>query len=401
MGVHGSGDGSIKLPNDWQDENQRGKQLAAKPLFGTASPGAGDQRSTLAAWMTSADNERFTKVIANRLWALTMGSGLVEPIDDWRDDSEGSVPELLPVLEEIMVAVDYDLQDFLRILARTEAYSWATAPMEISQGTAWQPTGRPLVRLSAEELYDSLLSLVIPAVDERRLPRQEDWQERFDAINGRDAQGLVDLVSEITTLDEQRRAIGPKGKELRSQLRKAQNRKDEAAVRSIRKELRKLNEEGTAIRQRLSELRVPSNQRFSFNKKAKTGPWAGFEEHLVRAAELPQPAPADHPLALFGQGERELIGDGHRKPNVTQVLVLLNGLIDQQVLRPDGYLAKDLLATDDPDERIRRAFLGLLGRPPRPHETAACRPLLADDLNVGSADLVWALINSREFLFLP
>ena len=35
-----------------------------------------------------------TKVIANRIWKKIFGRGLVEPIDDWRDDTVASIPEL-------------------------------------------------------------------------------------------------------------------------------------------------------------------------------------------------------------------------------------------------------------------------------------------------------------------
>ena len=38
------------------------------------------------------------------------GRGLVEPVDDWRDDTEASIPELLDHLEKLMVRVDYDLR---------------------------------------------------------------------------------------------------------------------------------------------------------------------------------------------------------------------------------------------------------------------------------------------------
>ena len=50
--------------------------------------------------MTAPGNPRFTKVIANRLWKKTMGVGLFEPVDDLKDDTTASNPELMEYLTE-------------------------------------------------------------------------------------------------------------------------------------------------------------------------------------------------------------------------------------------------------------------------------------------------------------
>lgn len=42
-----------------------------------------DQREQVAALLTAPQNERFTQVMANRIWQRFMGRGLVEPLDDW------------------------------------------------------------------------------------------------------------------------------------------------------------------------------------------------------------------------------------------------------------------------------------------------------------------------------
>ena len=47
---------------------------------------------------------------------------LVEPIDDWRDDTVASIPELLDHLEQLMVRVDYDLREFQRVLFQARAF---------------------------------------------------------------------------------------------------------------------------------------------------------------------------------------------------------------------------------------------------------------------------------------
>ena len=58
------------------------------------------------------------------------GRGLVEPVDDWRDDTIASIPELLEQLEKLMVRVDFDLKEFQRILFQVKAFENA-APVYV------------------------------------------------------------------------------------------------------------------------------------------------------------------------------------------------------------------------------------------------------------------------------
>ena len=59
--------------------------------------------------------------------------------------------------------------------------------------------------------------------------------------------------------------------------------------------------------------------------------WKGYGGNLVRASELPSPAPRGHFLRLFGQSDRESVQNGHQDPVLTQVLALLNGPIFNQI----------------------------------------------------------------------
>ena len=45
------------------------------------------------------------------MWKKVFGRGLVEPADDWRDDTVASIPELMDHLESLMVRVNFDLKN--------------------------------------------------------------------------------------------------------------------------------------------------------------------------------------------------------------------------------------------------------------------------------------------------
>jgi hypothetical protein len=76
----------------------------------------------------------------------------------------------------------------------------------------------------------------------------------------------------------------------------------------------------------------------------------------------------------------------------------LLGLLDRQ----DGWLHRiaDSDSEVDADKYIREAHLRTFGRPPTDSESANARDYLAqaDDPVAGLRDLLWALLNSREFL---
>ena len=123
---------------------------------------ASDSREWLAAIVTSAKNERFAEVIANRLWHRYLGRGLVEPMDDWTD-AEPSHPRLLQFLAKELVTHDYDLKHVARLILNSQTYQRQTlADAEAdevgSEKEAWFAAATRR-RLTAEQLFDSLFAI--------------------------------------------------------------------------------------------------------------------------------------------------------------------------------------------------------------------------------------------------
>ena len=76
----------------------------------------------LASELPTAQNALFRKNIANRLWFLMMGRGLVHPLDLHHSDNPPSHPELLDLLASEIVAHQYDIKWMLRQLALSQTY---------------------------------------------------------------------------------------------------------------------------------------------------------------------------------------------------------------------------------------------------------------------------------------
>jgi hypothetical protein len=122
---------------------------------------ANNPREKLAVLLTDARNERFAQVLVNRLWKRFFGSGIVEPVDDW-ETAKPSHPELLAWLGREFASHDYDLKHITRLILNSQAYQRAVRP---DDGTANKPETRVFAasmrrRLTAEQLVDSLFLAV-------------------------------------------------------------------------------------------------------------------------------------------------------------------------------------------------------------------------------------------------
>ncbi len=134
-----------------------------------------DQRERLGLQLTSPLNDRFAKVLANRVWQRLMGRGLVEPVDDWEAEStESSHPELLEYLASELVGNGYDLKHLTRVIMQSHAYQRESrGPAAGSDKFFASPVRR---RLAAEQIVDSLLT--IAGKDPRAEPLTMDPEGR-------------------------------------------------------------------------------------------------------------------------------------------------------------------------------------------------------------------------------
>jgi hypothetical protein len=94
----------------------------AKPTSKVRGVPTYSRRVQLAKAMVAADNVDFRRNIVNRLWALMIGRGLVEPLDIRHSENPPSHPEVLKLLADEFQKHNYDVRWVLRELALTETY---------------------------------------------------------------------------------------------------------------------------------------------------------------------------------------------------------------------------------------------------------------------------------------
>ena len=507
-----------KLPHDYQYDNARPKSVVwPETPFGPTVAIDPRKRKTddphpsaaFAHWMTSPDNPRFTKVIVNRLWKKVMGYGLIEPVDEFRDETAASHPELLDFLEQRFVALDYDIQRFLRILYSTRTYQRATHTEDVTPGLPYYFPGPLLRRMSAEQIWDSMLAMIIDDPDspspemelfgERRLTTTE-WIAR--AVYDQDPADLLAGTLEIAALQ---RKLAKEIQAVQTQLAEAREDGDaekinaaQRAVAGVRRQLQEYVAEriyrrgleqkielvssgatsvesaetpgeaafltelaallerepdflaksgigsspsskasdgkllaidmsksrtkgagygGTLMEDVIRQVMAPRYQEMRANNEERQQrerrEWGvdtprekqiynKFEDsrrRLVRAADLPSPAPNGHFLREFGQSDREVINNESDHASITQALELLNGSTINALGSQFSVLRRDLQSAENGRDAIRIIYQTMLSRDPGEDEIQL---LLNAQRNgdTSATGIVWALLNTRQFLFI-
>ena len=117
-------DRQLRLPKDYQYDDVKPNSLVTpKTIFGQRAEPLDSEspRQAFAAWLTSSENPRFARVIANRLWKKVMGLGLIEPVDNI-EGATASNSELLDFLAREMIRMRFNMKQYLRMLLNTDVY---------------------------------------------------------------------------------------------------------------------------------------------------------------------------------------------------------------------------------------------------------------------------------------
>ncbi len=142
---------------------EAGDEIAPRWSLGTIGPDAlpaeimpkdATSRDRLAALITWPGNNRFARVLVNRVWAVRTGRAFVEPIDDWDVKTARRFPEAMEALALDFMRNGYDLKRLERLIFNSAYYQAAVVPDD-SDKALLGPARRGL---SAEQLVDSLFA---------------------------------------------------------------------------------------------------------------------------------------------------------------------------------------------------------------------------------------------------
>lgn len=116
------------------------------------------RRLQLAERLPRPETQGFSRNIANRLWALMLGRGIVQPLDLRHAANPPSHPELLERLERWLVEHRYDIKAMLREIALSQTYQRSSVlPADVRELPDDAFAVAQLRGLTAEQLGWSIL----------------------------------------------------------------------------------------------------------------------------------------------------------------------------------------------------------------------------------------------------
>lgn len=343
-----------------------GEQTSFEPRFlfpdmGSAKAISADesltQRQKIAKMMTDKENPYFARMTVNRVWKAMFGRGLVEPAEDL-EGSQGYHPLLLSFLAQDFIAAGWDIRHLVRAIVYSRAY----------QRSSQRPTSQK-----------------DPAREFERLQGSKDEAAREKASLA--AQQEVWLFARASL-----RPLSPK-QIVASLLRLTDQEPAEARLAQWRKD---------------DDKDEKKDEKMGAGKDPKSDPKSDPKKDEKKAPNMDAYNNAFN--ALYRTFD-DLYGDEEVNGNpdafdgtVPQALTLFNGRQINDLVKPkkDSLLWHTIYDRGVSEKTmIHNLFMIVLSRPPSSTETR----LFGSYFKKGGAqkietaeDLIWALINSSDFL---
>jgi hypothetical protein len=376
---------TLKLPHDYKYKDAKPYD-AVKPKLITWSPsdrsspaykaGAGKKnneeklRESFSAWLTHPENPRFAMSIANRMWKRAFGVAVQEPVTNIDDPKNSNNPELLIHLAAEMKRLKFDMKKFMEVVYNTQTYQRQATTDAVPMGEPYYFQGPLLRRMSAEQAWDSYMALVLG--------------ENADSYK----RPLEDLYSRSIDMDLTNPKLDAKTMVLKY-----------AAYKGMGEKMKGMMEKGGLDDADMMMDGKGAMAEGDTKMGNKTLTFGGMT--LRRAAEIEQPARAGHFLTEFGQSQRTLIDGGMKNGSVPQVLMMMNGAAQEMLTSTQSLVLRRTGTLATQPEKIESVFLSVLSRRPSAEEQKMADGVIGANATAENyADLVWALINTREFMFV-
>lgn len=149
--------------SDLNNPAAKGKRMEPKFFLTSATPKTGlddlDRRELFSQYLTSAQNEWFSKAFVNRMWAELTGHGFYSPVDDMGPDRTAVNPEVLELLSKQFAAHGYDIRWLMQTIALTATYQRQIQPVDESGKTPPFVAASP-TRLRGDQVFQAFTTAV-------------------------------------------------------------------------------------------------------------------------------------------------------------------------------------------------------------------------------------------------
>jgi hypothetical protein len=342
-----------------------------------------DPRVDLMDWLRSEDNRFFAPAFVNRVWASYFHAGIVNPPDDLSLANPPSNKALLDHLARGFVASGFDMKWVHREIANSRTYQLSWQPNATNAGDERNFSRAVPRRLPAEVLYDAVQQAT--SSDEEIANLQSNVRERAIAIPGSgNRAGRARTSAYALTIfgRSTRESNCDCDRSMESSLlQTVYLHNDQEVLRLIE------SRRGGWVEQAARQLR---------GNAVETGTVANGSTEVRGQRYLQgQIAEAEARIRRLRQS-----GDKRAAEQLqTRVAAMKKRL---EAMQPAKVAAPEptQIATADLDGLIRQTYLRTVSRYPGEDEIGRARQYLEEssDPVKGMQDLLWALLNTKEFL---
>tara|TARA_Y100001934_G_scaffold279622_1_gene383974 strand:+ start:2117 stop:4858 length:2742 start_codon:yes stop_codon:yes gene_type:complete len=343
-----------------------------------------DPRAPLMEWMRSKENPYFARAFVNRVWANYFGRGIVEPADDMNLANPPSNGELLDYLADGFVENGYDMKWLHKTIASSDTYQRSWRPNDTNKLDEKNFSKMKLRRLPAEVVADAINMAV---AGEKRVEKfVEDMEERMigpmltGGNNGRAnyALSLFGKPVRLTNCDCERTSDP-------TLLQTLYTRNDYDM-------LGKIDSNSGKSMSWIGELRK------------QTAPDRKLVSKFASIASLKKRVKQFETRQAGYQRTRDKVKSEQQKKRYGQQVKSMQKQIDRTQKQIDD-LEKERRAHAeanklDTDDLIEQTFLRTVSRPPTKNELTMAREDIAGAKTQldGVRDLLWAMLNTKEFI---
>lgn len=339
-----------------------------------------DPREALMDWLRDDANPYFAKAIVNRIWSGYFNVGIVEPIDDLSLANPPSNEALLDYLATEFRNHNYDMKWLHRTIANSRTYqlSWHTnSTNEFDERNFARAVPH---RLPAEVAFDALQLATMNDAD------AASWKT---SLSGRSI-GHTIVDSRAGARGKQSYALAIFGRSIRDSNCECDRSSEASLLQTVYLQndsevLAMIGGKGRWVEQVLKNGRsVPperaqQEQKTRQAKRLAEADVAKLKQRLQNAEKREKPEMVDAIKAELAERERKLAAENQ------------NNAAGPPILPPSDF---DLPAV------IKQAYLRTLSRYPTDAEVARASRYYEETTDAGRStrDLLWALVNTKEFV---
>lgn len=339
-----------------------------------------DPREALMDWMRDENNPYFARAIVNRIWAGYFNVGIVEPVDDLSLANPPSNEPLLDYLASEFRNHKYDLKWLHRTIANSRTYqlSWhANSTNEFDERNFARAVPH---RLPAEVAYDALQMATMSDFE------AASWKT---SIAGR-AIGNTIVDTRTNGRGKSNYALSIFGRSIRDTNCECDRSSEASLLQTV------YLQNDTEVLTMISGKGRWVDQTFKRNEPERDAKQAGRDLKDRQARRL-----AESEITKL----KQRLASAEKKGKAEAIAAIKKELAErEQKLAPADQPAVKPVApvpsNVDAKAIIRQAYLRTLSRYPTDSELdRAARHLgESDDLARGTQDLLWALVNTKEFV---